>query len=184
MQTLLYIFKMFYWWSEKQRRHTWVQQENQQKLNQWRRLKLWWVTSLGEKKRTLAAVYVQGAGSMKCRYTGGSAAAGSRAGAPMEGPTGGQAALGRWNRGQASLLDEHARWKCVSQAEGQSKACTVVWRGSIPAVATLWHLERTMRVHTSDQRRSGSSPARYGVVWRAWWVGSRQAVGQSRCYSV
>lgn len=136
------------------------------------------------KKHTLAAVYVQGAGSMECRYTGGSAAAGSRAGAPMEGPTGGQAALGRWNRGQASLLDEHARWKCVSQAEGQSKVCTVVWRGGIPAVATLWHLERTMRVHTSDQRRSGSSPARYGMVWKAWWVGSRQAVGQSRCYSV
>ena len=127
-----------------------------------------------EKEHTLAAVYVQGAGSMKCRYTGGSAAAGSRAGAYMEGPTG----------GQESLLDEHARWKCVSQAEGQSKACTVVWRGSIPAVATLWHLERTMRVHTSDQRRSGSSPARYGVVWKAWWVGSRQAVGQSRWYSV
>lgn len=49
MQTLLYIFEMFYWWSEKQRRHTWVQQAKREKLNQWRRLRLWWVTSLGEK---------------------------------------------------------------------------------------------------------------------------------------
>jgi hypothetical protein len=136
------------------------------------------------KKRTLATVYVQGASSLKCRYTGGSAAAGSRAGAPMEGPTGGQAALERWSRFGHSLLDEHARWKCVSQAEGQSKACTVVWRGGIPALATWWHLERTMRAHTSDLRRSGSLPAWSAAVWKAWWVGSRQAVGQSRWYNV
>ena len=88
------------------------------------------------KKRTLAAVYVQGASSLKCRYTGGSTATGSRAGALWRDLLVVRQDCGVGVEARHSLLGEDARWKSVSQAEGQSKACTVIWRGCIPAVAT------------------------------------------------
>jgi len=100
MQTLLYIFKMFYWWSEKQRRHTWVQQAKREKLNQWRRLRLWWVTNLGEKAHAGGGLRTRGR-QYGVQVHWGKFRNGIKGRSTMEGPTGGQAALERWSRVRA-----------------------------------------------------------------------------------